>query len=176
MSLKTTASIYVLFDPRNPKVPKYVGQTSTPLRQRLFSHLVWAYQTNKSPFAEWLIGLDRENVLPSIALLETCDWQCRLQREAHWINFYRPLESLFNAPAIISYKAPKTRARPKGTKRCGYGFVTSKSRPVLIVETGQKFASVTYAARALGVYQSTLDKALHRGGSLRGLTPKFTTL
>lgn len=104
---KVIGAIYVLSDPRNPSVPKYVGLTKNPIRQRLYEHLVRSYTQPDHPLSIWLRELDAENIIPTITVLERAEIEQLSKRETAWIRFYRPLGSLLNisdGPGMLGQK------------------------------------------------------------------------
>lgn len=84
--------IYKLYDERNSDIVRYIGKTNrTNLNIRLIEHICHA-KTRNYHVSNWINKLNRENIKPSIKLLDICydeDWE-------FWEKFY-----------IMKYKTDK---------------------------------------------------------------------
>lgn len=83
--------IYALSDPRNKTVPKYVGRTIKPLRQRLSGHRCVAKRYPHYPVSKWVTELKSIGLIPVIYALEVVTGENGKERETHWIRFFKPL-------------------------------------------------------------------------------------
>lgn len=87
--------IYGLFDPRNPKIIRYVGKTKMSLRKRLQAHLDESRSKKHGTYKiNWVNSLLHQNIKPEIRILEECtidNWQ---EREKYWIS---KLDNLTNS-------------------------------------------------------------------------------
>lgn len=80
--------IYGLFDPREPKIIKYVGYTGYTAGHRLSQHIVEAKRGKLTHRCNWIRSLLAVGVQPGAIVLEEVtkgNWQ---NREKHWINVY----------------------------------------------------------------------------------------
>jgi hypothetical protein len=83
-ALAPSEVIYALVDPRDPELVRYVGRTCDPaLRYR--SHLTGG----SDAVASWAHTLAAQSVMPAMMLLERCEKEVVVEREAYWIRHYR---------------------------------------------------------------------------------------
>lgn len=80
-------SIYVLLDPRTDKV-RYVGRAINPA-MRLSSHLSFPKWDDTMPKQKWLRELVILGLRPRMFVFETVAERQSINRERHWILFYR---------------------------------------------------------------------------------------
>src|SRR5690348_2937631 len=84
--------IYAMSDPRNPALPRYIGQTRKTLRHRLMLHREDSSKRNRSSLVNaWIRELRSEGLVPVIYQLEVAQAEKLFERENHWIVFFRPL-------------------------------------------------------------------------------------
>ena len=82
------ATIYGLFDPRGSlqvEEVRYIGMTTTPLNQRLKSHVGMAVHEPHRGVCAWILELALDNIQPVIQPLETTLAMHRGDREKAWI-------------------------------------------------------------------------------------------
>lgn len=84
-------SIYILFDPRQPEVARYVGK-SINIKTRILGHRGQAKARIHSHVYHWINKLWDEGVEFSYKVIEVVpagqNWE---SREQHWISYYREL-------------------------------------------------------------------------------------
>lgn len=151
--------IYALADPNNPKLPRYIGKTTRPLRQRLKNHKQSCKERPQYPLHQWLTSLYSSGLRPDIYLLETTDRDSLKDREVHWIRFFRPLGSLLN--------------QSDGDGSLGMGNPWSV-RPVESEDGRFWFGSITLAARAIGTDVASLHKSINKAWCCRGVKWKYS--
>jgi hypothetical protein len=88
------ASIYELFDPEAPNVPRVVGKTLLSLSSRLSNYIHGSQRARAKgrymvPSHRWVLGLLDRGVRPQIRLVEECAFEKWQERERHWISTYR---------------------------------------------------------------------------------------
>lgn len=115
--------IYALFDPRNPKLVKYVGKTIRPLRRRLAGHNCTKSMANLELKA-WIESLKSDGIFPSACVLETVSIENLKSREESWIAFYKPLGLLNRSygdgsKGLEGYVSPLNRAITAARNRLG---------------------------------------------------------
>lgn len=84
-----SSSIYGLYDPRISSI-RYIGKTTTPLKQRLSAHISEGVRLNEgrrngTAVYRWIAKLLSEGVRPEIKLLEACDEEIEDCLEIEWI-------------------------------------------------------------------------------------------
>lgn len=101
-------AIYILFDPRQPEVIRYVGKAIKP-KERLGTHR-GPNRGNHSPVAHWSRKLAKEGISPEMRVIEwTEDWEAA---ETKWIAHYHSL----GAP-LLNIEAGGLGSWGKGTKK-----------------------------------------------------------
>jgi len=169
VSRSKTGIIYALYDPSNPAVPKYIGQTRQSLRVRLTSHKYHANERPNIPLSIWLFSLYKKNLVPIIRALEQCDLKNLASREEAWIMFFRPLNCLTNISNGLGSKGVKGTFggdRPENIKRLKkFNEVRKK---VVIGDDGTKFNSVSQAYKALGVSEWGFRDCVRSGWRVKG--------
>lgn len=83
--------IYVLYDPREPEVIRYVGWTTNPKR-RLVAHIREA-KVNKTYCQRWKQSLLKVGVVPEMKVMESGFGSTYKDAEVRWISYYRDLGS-----------------------------------------------------------------------------------
>ena len=83
-------------------------------------------------------------------------------------EIYRPPAPALDGPTIETYM-DRPSVRPKRKKMSGKPGATGGNRPCVVeIETGRKWKSGVDAANALGIPQSTMQKALAYGREIDG--------
>lgn len=96
--------IYGLYDPRYPNIIRYVGKTISSLRKRLQSHLDECKKTNSNTYKiNWIKSLLKENIKPSIILIEECEIDIWQDRERFWISKLNDLTNTTEGGEVIGF-------------------------------------------------------------------------
>ena len=82
--------IYKLIDPISDEI-KYVGKTKNSLTKRLYEHFTKRNLSNNNHKNNWIKKLISLNLRPKIEIIETVTEQNWIEREMHWIKFYKDL-------------------------------------------------------------------------------------
>lgn len=83
-----TIYIYTLKDPISNEI-RYVGKT-TSIKTRLNAHITRS-KNNKYHSARWVQSVLKKGLKPIIETIEECDETTWVEREKHWISFYREI-------------------------------------------------------------------------------------
>lgn len=170
--------IYAMADPRNPRLPVYVGLTTTELRRRLWSHYSEARKKKHEnrPVSIWLRKMKSEGIRPVIYTLEVAPKESLLSRENYWIVFFRPLGTLLNAHDGIGEFGEPMKQRG-GTREATLPFLTaaneSRKKPV-INDAGERFESIAKARKAIGVSEAGFRQCMRSGWKCKGHHWKFS--
>lgn len=78
--------IYKLIDPISNEI-RYIGKTGN-LKNR-FAHHISHSKKLKSHISNWITSLVKQNKLPIIEVIETCNEDNWEEREIYWISFYK---------------------------------------------------------------------------------------
>lgn len=170
--------IYVLSDPRNPNVPKYIGKTRRPLKARLCCH---RWRSNRDPcykhhpLSKWIRLLAKESVVPKITYIESIQDELESKcRETGWIRFLRPLNTLTNrsdGEGNLGLKVKRSALNVAVTGLKLYDSTVRRRKPVISVENGKEYCSVNEAARQHKVTKAAILNALrHRTDRSCGFT------
>lgn len=93
----SSVSIYALADPISPDRIRYIGKTQKPLHRRLAEHVA---ERNRAVShchrKNWVKRLVLEGRTPVIWPIEVCDQSNWIEKEKHWISFFKPLGMLTN--------------------------------------------------------------------------------
>jgi GIY-YIG catalytic domain len=190
---KTTSRgfVYAISDPKNPRVPKYIGKTINALRKRLGQHIASSQEENNKfhPFYSWLNSVLDTGFLPVVYLLEDCPIEELQIRETHWIRFFKPLGILNRSEGkgtlgmklgrpsekniqmtIARNKRPKTQIEiERARERQRHKFKSVRCK-----ETGEVFESLAAAERKMGTARFVLRTSIVRhGGRYKGKTYEF---
>lgn len=151
----TTATVYALFDVRDPEQrARYIGQTVSPLRRRRTKHVsVSNTRSRTTPVYGWIEGIGGAHV--GVRALETCGYAERQAREAHWIaELGTDLERggfnelLGNSPSerLRAEKSAKYRGVPKSAETRARMSATQK-----VLAKDRRFSAKSQLARAEAV-------------------------
>jgi GIY-YIG catalytic domain len=124
--------IYALSDPRNPRLPKYVGKTLRDLRRRLSAHLCLSSQKNET-LKLWISELKLEGLIPTAYVLEQASKEKLGEREEAWISFFKPLGILTNKSNGDGSKGLKGYVSPLNRR-----ITAERNRRSLSAETIEK--------------------------------------
>lgn len=86
---ESTATIYALFDPREPDRVRYVGKTDASIATRLIQHLQQARSGIQSHRCKWIRSLLCLGQQPRIRLIESVSKESWQTRERFWIRHFR---------------------------------------------------------------------------------------
>lgn len=81
--------IYVLYDPREPKMVRYVGKAND-VEKRLEKH-IWDAENCRNLYhrLNWIRSLLKSGIIPTFKVLEEVDIRHWQVRERYWIKEYR---------------------------------------------------------------------------------------
>jgi hypothetical protein len=184
--------VYALSDPRNPKLPFYVGKTSCSLKRRLSAHRCWSKKFTEHPLSKWFLGLAEDGIIPTIYELESCPTApIAKEREVCWINFFRPLGTLTNKSdgdgSLGMKKGPPCLANRLATiarNKKGWSNEMRSKMPALIrnsercrnlmipvfCETNQKhYACLADAEKDLKIASKTIRTSIKENKPTKGL-------
>ncbi len=106
-----TAYIYTLVDPETNAI-RYIGKTTTSLRERLTNHLCEKKDDRKN---RWINKLKRQGLKPLIQLIEEVPIDAWRERECYWIAYYHAQGCDLTNTSLgglgLGYCAPETRAK-----------------------------------------------------------------
>ena len=159
------ATIYALYDPRQPSAVRYVGKTVKELSLRLSHHIAEARTGNACHRGNWIRSLLLAGVRPQIAPLEMCDEKVWQQRERFWIAGHRPSGVLTNntdgGDGVLNLSA-------EGKERIANAMRTR-------VVSAETRAKIGLAVKARVVSEATRQKlsAAHKGNT-HGFKPGHT--
>jgi len=175
--------IYCAYNKINGK--RYIGQTIKPLEQRIKLHY---YSSNCTLFHRALMKYEEKDW--EWTIIDTGEAGTELsQKEQYWINYY----DTYNNPSkgynltkggegslgvVVSVEhKQRTRNAMLTLKMNHYKEkVESISKPIKCIETNEVFSSISEAARAKNVSNSTIAKAAHsENGMAVGCHWKFLT-
>lgn len=105
-------NIYVLKHPITNEI-RYVGKTKSTLKRRLSQHLTNVKHEKSNHRKYWIESLLKENLVPKIELIETCQKNNWKEREIYWINFYKKTTNLINGTDGGETASPKTALMTK---------------------------------------------------------------
>ncbi len=166
-----TGMIYSLSDPRNPGVPKYIGQTKRTLKRRLSSHRHWVKTFPDHPLSSWFSSVLKDGFTPMISCLETVPISQLSKREIHWISFFRPLGLLTNkshGPGLTGLKNIRSELNVQITTPKLQQSNIRRMKQVF-GENGIVFKSVSQACLKLGVSRQGLDECIARHWRVKGV-------
>jgi hypothetical protein len=83
------SAIYILFDPREAELVRYVGKTDVSIRTRLAQHLQQARSGIQSYRCKWIRSLLCVGQQPRIRLIESVSKEIWQTRERFWIRYFR---------------------------------------------------------------------------------------
>lgn len=155
---------------------QYVGQTSQSLAARLRAHKRYR-ASNNGRTTHWSRHLDaavaRGARIEITALATANDLETALDLEQLWTMRLRDRGATLYNRCIGGKYADDSKARiSAATKRQarvgGPGVGILKATPVIDLDTGETFESVSAAARAIGALQGSLSLALRNGWRCHG--------
>lgn len=174
---KGWGQIYALSDPRNPRVPKYIGQTCNRLRTRLCAHLSDSRRPENGirPVCAWVHDLEMEGLVPIIYSLEVAKKEALIDREHHWIMFFRPLGTILNVMDGVAMKwgeLSETEKRIRSARRAKARKRKSVGRPV-VNDVGWEAESISQAAISFGTTPSAIRASMRKGRKCVGFAWRY---
>ncbi len=85
--------IYKLLDPITNEI-RYIGKTKNVLSKRYNEHIYRAKQEHDSHVYCWIRKLLKDNLKPTIELVEECTEENWEEREQYWISYYPNLTNI----------------------------------------------------------------------------------
>lgn len=115
-------TIYALCEPNRPDAVRYIGQTRTPPRTRLWAHINAAHK-GRSHSAAWIRSLLTRGEEPLMRVLETVPVDALTRREMALIAEYRAagvrLTNITDGPAnVVAKIAAWHRGRKRTAETC----------------------------------------------------------
>jgi hypothetical protein len=161
------------------------------LRRRLSSHLCFTGHPNER-LKSWILELRSEGIIPTAYVLETSPIEKLSEREECWISFFRPLGLLYNKSngngmrglkgcvSLLNRQITAERNRLGRGKKLSEerkaklrGRIPKNSMPILCVETGIEFNSLTHAENGLGLGRHSIRDRIISGKKINGQTLIF---
>lgn len=145
-------AIYVLVDPREPTVVRYVGRTKVP-RVRHLQHCAETVGTSKG---SWIESLRLDGVMPQMRILEWVKEADAGARERSMVDRYR--STVYNAEAKTKSLEPKPPPEQPPLK----GEMHEMRRSHIVKMLDQTNWNKAHAAHRLGIGRQTLYNLIQR--------------
>ncbi len=169
--------IYAMADPRNPRLPVYVGRTTSTLQTRLWDHYGEAKkEKNKArPIAVWVREVRALGLNPVLYTLETAPIESLQSRENYWIVFFRPLGTLLNVHDGIGElgTGPRLSEKQKAITAPFLKAANEKRKKRVLNDLGVVYESLSDAAESAGVSERKMKENISKGWSVSGRTWRF---
>lgn len=161
LRMENTVHIYGLYDPRNPTVIKYVGQTDN-IERRLVSHA--ARIKGNSNREQWIASMRKDGILPCLTILQTVPQADAASAEIAWIKSFpaKQLTNQRNATFVDRFKEPST-AKPSPLNQA----LDTKAKDLIISTLIANRWKIAPASKALGISRPTLYDRLTKLGIVK---------